>query len=263
MLVDLAAVTVDLDVSLKRDTGVSFDMLTPSEHFIGKKFNQNFDGRRWVAFVKSFTTDKTASGLQDTFTLHYNNGEKMEMQKAELVSHMSRATDKMRADPRFAMRADLLDYRFVRFSCFMLDLYAVLAELSCQLQSNSINIFTMQRSINKCITRILDLVNAPGIYECEFIAECARNGNANVYKLCHLTNCEVGLLHSSTDAHDACKFMATHLEARFTEVLNKPEIHAFAAFDHRKWPCVNPEEGLEKFGKAEARRPCTPIHAPP
>ena len=48
-----------------------------------------------------------------------------------------------------------------------------------------------------------------------------------------------------------CNALGEHLESRFTAVLNKPEVHAFAVFDHRKWPGLTPKGPMEAFGKPE------------
>ena len=46
LLQDLPAIVVDLEVTVKRELGMTFDMLTPSENFLQKKFDQRFDARQ-------------------------------------------------------------------------------------------------------------------------------------------------------------------------------------------------------------------------
>ena len=267
LLFDLPVIIVDLELTVKRELGMQFDIQTPSENFVGKQFLQKFDARpgMWKATVLGFSTDLSVSSLADVFTLKYSDKREMQMPKSELLAHLCKATDKMEADPRWILRSKLLQYRFCRFSCYMLDMHGVMAALSCTQQGNGLTIWAFQRSVNKALVSLGKLKDNPGPAEADFVADCAKNNGANVYKLCPLQDCDAGLTQLSFDTDDVSNTMVKYINSRFTAILNKPEIHAFSVFDHRKWP--DPSHATLptylRQDRGEPRAPAHPVHPAP
>ena len=250
LLQDLPAIVVDLEVTAKRELGINFSTLTPSESFLNKKFDQKFDGKKWKATVLSF--EKKDNAAADVFTLGYRDGKRLTMPKAELVSHFTKETDQLLEDSRWVLRSKLLQFRFAHFTSFMLDFYAVAAKLSCSLQGNMVNVFDMVKSVNKASAALATLKGKAAENEVAFLAECSKDLDADVYKsACHLEEGEQGRELVKVDRLLMCDALSGHLETRFTKVLDTPEINAFAVFDHRKWPALVPKEPIEVFGKPE------------
>ena len=200
---------------MKRELGMTFDMLTPSENFLQKKFDQKFDGKRWKATVSSF--QKGDNSASDMFTLKYRNGTTMPMPKAELVSHLTSETDKLLEDSRWVLRSKLLQFRFSYFTAFMLDLYAAAAKLSCQLQSNSLTIFDVSKSVSKTIASLAALKTTPSVNEAAFLADCKKDMDADIYKTtCHLEDGERGRELVVTDTRQSCSVQCTWRASRVT-----------------------------------------------
>ena len=146
----------------------------------------------------------------------------------------------------------LLQFRFANFTAFMLDLYAAAARLSCAMQSNSLTIFDVAKHVSNTMARLSTLKGTASENEAAFLADCAKDMAADVFKAtCHLEEGEEGRMAVAKDRVAACDALSQHLQSRFTSVLDKPELHAFAVFDHRKWPALTPKEPLELFGKPE------------
>ena len=250
LLTDLAVIVADLEHTVKRDLGMLFDVLTASENFLKKKFSQVFEGKKWTATVASFMKGTTAAA--DKFILKYRDGKQLEMPKAELVSHLTNETDELLSDTRWMLRSKLLQFRFANFTAFMLDLYGAAAKLSCTLQGNSVTLFDVAKSVNQAAARLAALKSTPAANEAIFLGDCANDHGTDVYKVtCHLEDGDKGRSLVDADRKAMCDGLIEHFESRFSKVLDRPEIHAFAVFDHRKWPPLRPLEPMEAYGKPE------------
>ena len=255
-----------------------WDALTPSENFIGARFSQKFESNKtWKATVMSFAAgmpphhlrffsvvtalpNRRSSGTNttlDVFTLKYTNRETMLMAKGELITHLTNANDpRLLQDDRWQLRGSLLDFRFVNFSVFMLDMYAVMAKLSCSQQSNSTTLFDTIGNVSKTLASLATLKDTPAKHESEFNAACALDMGADIYRSQKLADGRQGRLLVALDRTDVLEGLSSHLQSRFVKVLDNPAIHAYAIFDHRKWPEMgSPNTGtrllLDAFGTPE------------
>lgn len=158
LLTDLPSIVVDLERTVKADLGLAFNLLTPSNNFLTKTFKQKFEGYRnaFKATVRSLKPSEDGVAVSDQFVIAYNDGHTMEMPKAELISKLisDEEDERLMADSRWQLRAKLVDWRFVAFSHFMLDVHDQLAILSKSFQSNSLIVYDISRNINKTLKQL-------------------------------------------------------------------------------------------------------------
>jgi len=203
---------------------MGFTSKTPSENFIGHAFTQKFDGNqtKWKVRVLSFTKGENVT--LDAFTLYYpKSKETMVMQKAELVEFLVDHSDpRLLADERWILRVSLMDFRFINFSCMMLDVYDVMAKLSCSQQSNSVTLFDMIENIGRATNRLSVLEKAAGKNEQEFVDACELSSRADIYRGVTVAAGQAGRVKARSDRQVVLVAIKEHLVSRFTEVVPPP-----------------------------------------
>ena len=154
-LVDLPTIVVDLEYRAKTQLGFEYTLLTASNSFLHKQFWHKFENdegkkSRWKATVTKFEASPDGITAKDTFTVSYSNKQTMEMSKAELVDKLTDVfASTLASDERWQLRSNLVEYRFVAFSAFMLDVHEQLSMLSRAYQSNSLTVFDISRHLNR------------------------------------------------------------------------------------------------------------------
>ena len=149
-----------------------------------------------------------------------------------------------------------MDFRFLNFSCLMLDAFAVAARLSCSQQANDVTLFNMIDNVCIALRSLSVLQTGPGKNEAEFLSDCAKDGGADIYRGAAVTDGEKGRVTCRGDRAVVLQSLKDHLTTRFKDVLDQPEIQAYSIFDHRKWPSLKPAPLLAAFGIPEVTLLC-------
>eukprot|EP00966_Prymnesium_polylepis_P330579 7386210-Prymnesium_polylepis.1 len=259
IIVDLPAIVLDLESSVKADLGIEFSVTTPSDKFIGKKFFKLYEpedgGRatRWLGTVTSMVVG--ANSTLDKFEITFRNKQVLEgdqaMPKAELVDAL--CDDKqelLRQDDRWLLRESITDYRFVVFTHFMLDLHTQLAIFSKGNQAKSLIISDLTKNINNNTAALRKLKDSPGVNETAFNAKMAETEAADVWPgIGQLYDGEEGRRLFLEDRVVLLEHVSTDITIRFGKVLSDPHLQAFAVFEKRFWP--EKLELLDKYGNSQ------------
>ena len=256
LLESLPAIAADLESTAKSEAGIELGLLSPSEVFLRKTFWHTFDAaeggrrtRRYKAVVDKIAEPRPPNPANDRFVVKYSDGSSLEMSKSELVGILTVETDKLAADERWQLRSKLTSKRFVGFSCFMLDVYSQLAILSKACQGNSLIISDLVKDVRKTVRLLKKLQTTAGEKEAWFKAECDKDEGANTLSTCRLQVEDGDEEAFAADKKNILEHLVTHIESRYSKVLDNPILQSFAVFDHRHWPTEH--EALEAFGKAE------------
>ena len=160
------------------------------------------------------------------------------MAKAELVERLTSDADheRLEGNARWRLRLKLVDWRFVAFSAFMLDVHDELAILSKSFQSNSLLVFDISKNVNKTLRVLQKLRDEPGVNEKLFWTEVKKDVSADVLRTCQLSDGEMGRLSFKFDRKQVLDALNDHLIERFQKVLDNPVLKSMSAFDHRYWP---------------------------
>ena len=240
LLTDLPSIAADLEVTAKSELGISYTLLTPSNSFLGKTFLQEFEGFRnkFKATVQSFVASDDGIAANDKFWLIYSDRTRLSMSKAELVDRLTSDADhdRLEGDPRWQLRSKLINWRFVAFSSFMLDVHNDLAILSKSFQSNSLLVFDIAKNVNKTLKSLEKLQDAAGVQEKLFWAEVKKDEDADVLRTCQLSDGEAGRVQFKSDRKQVTGALTDHLIKRYKKVLDDPVLKNMTAFDHRFWP---------------------------
>ena len=167
------------------------------------------------------------------------------MPKAELVEQLTTDDDhdRLEEDARWQLRLKVVNWRFVAFSDFMLDVHDQLAILSKSFQSNSLLIFDIGKNVNKTLRALKKLLDTPGENEKQFWIEVRKDDSADVLRTCHLSDGEEGRTLFKVDRKQVIDGLDTHLIERYLKVLDNDVLKSISAFDHRYWPPAGSLEG--------------------
>ena len=164
----------------------------------------------------------------------------MEMPKAELISKLisDEEDERLMADSRWQLRAKLVDWRFVAFSHFMLDVHDQLAIISKSFQSNSLIVYDISRNINKTLKQLKKLSEGKGSTEASFWAEVKETTSSgrDMLRTCQLVDGTTGREALKIDRKQVLNALDAHLIERYQKVLNDPVLLALTSFDHTRWP---------------------------
>jgi hypothetical protein len=241
LMTDLPSIAVDLEVTVKAALGMNFSLLTPSNNFIGKTFRQQFDGNprsKFNATVDSFIPSPDGISANDRFILIYRNKTTLQVSKAELVQQLTTEDDhdRLEGDARWQLRLKVVDWHFVAFSAFMLDVHDQLATLSKSFQSNSLLVFDISKNVNKTLRALQKLQDTPSENEKLFWTEVKKDESADVMRTCHLIDGEEGRAAFKVDRKQVIDALDRHLIERYQKVLDNNVLKSMSAFDHRYWP---------------------------
>ena len=244
LLADLPSLVVDLEQIAKATVGCEYTLLTPSDSFLGKSFKQRFEAtdggrpRDWKATVKSVKVSDDGVEANDKFVLSYSNKTTMEISKAQLVAFLTDEDASGLVDEyTWQLRSRLINFRFVAFTAFMLDVHNQLGILSKSYQSNSLVIFDISKNLNRTLRALekLKKEESCGPEESKFWG-FVNTDDADCLRTCQLEEGESGRKALKADRIEVIDALSSHLVERFQKVLDDPILEAFSIFDVRKWP---------------------------
>lgn len=248
--VDLPSIAADLEETAKSQLGVDYSLMTPSNNFINKTFNQKFEGYRnaFKARVKSFEASADGISTNDNFKLIYSDRTTMGMSKAELVAALTSDDDldRLEGNSCWKLRSKVISWRFVSFTYFMLDVHEQLTILSKSFQSNSLVVFDIGKNVNKTLRALQKLLETPGKNEKEFLIEVKKDEGADILRTCQLKDGEEGRAMFKIDRKQVLESLNDHLIERYHKVLDNDVLKSLSAFDHRYYPSKSSSaEGVE------------------
>eukprot|EP00966_Prymnesium_polylepis_P083793 1940396-Prymnesium_polylepis.1 len=257
LVTDVQIIAADLELTAKSELGIELTVLSPSDSFLRKTFKQKWDadqpgGRAtyWKALVGSVVEPRADVAANDEFKIVYRDQTSMTMKTSELLTHISEGDETLQKQPQLELRSKLVQFRFIGYSCFMLDVYSELAILSKSFQSNSLILSDISKNVVKCTRSLKKLIDSPGSKEMWFRTECEKDEGANCLDTCRLELSEDDEQKLQEDRKSTIDALTSHLQQRYTKVLDNPILQAFAVFDHRHRPRHTDEE-LEKYGDSE------------